>query len=64
MFKAWSYLTSALASPSKFNILSVAMQMFTQNEFRPILCVCVGMTIDAMLNFGDIDVDANADVRF
>ena len=35
-----------------------------QNGFRPILCIFVCVTIDAMLNFdGDVDTDANADVQ-
>ena len=51
-----SYLTSAFAlRDHQFNT-------DTENGFRPILCICVCVTIDAMLNF-DADVHANADVN-
>ena len=60
--KTCSHLASAFASTSKFNIVSIALQMLTlENGFRPILCVYICVTIDAMLNF-DFDLDANADV--
>ena len=51
-------MTSAFLSPSKFNIVSTAVQ--TQR----ILCVCVCIAIDAMLNYdGDVDIDTYADVK-
>ena len=35
-----------------------------KNGFRPILCISVCISIDAMLNFDvDVDVDANVNVK-
>ena len=64
-FKTCSHLMYSFASPSKFNILSIAMQTLMQRILcRLILCIRVCITIDAMLNFdGDINVDANTDIK-
>ena len=64
--KICSHLMSAFVSVSlsKFNIVSISMQMLMQKMgFRPNnLCIYVCITIDAMLNF-DSDIDANADIK-
>ena len=67
--KACSHWSSEFAStsPSKFDIVSIAVQTLTQgmdmNRFRPILCVYVCVIIEAMLNFDGV-VEANADVKY
>ena len=41
------------------------MQMLTQRMGSDILCICVYITINAMLNFdGDVDVNTNANVKY
>ena len=51
-----SYLTTAFAPTSKFNIASLVTQ--TQSEHIPCVSVCI--VIDTMLNF---DGDINANVK-
>ena len=56
-----SRLTSAFASPSKFNIVLI-VNIKTENGLRLILWVCICVSIDVTLNFDD-DADTNADVE-
>ena len=53
---------SRFASPSKFNIVSIATQMLTQRMSDPFSVFAFCITIDAMLNFdGDVDADVKSE---